>query len=176
MATSVRSCVDHNAQLLTQVCEWLLKLEDTSTEADAVQAALVLKLTAETCEALEHVHAQDVSRDSKLRKEIDGMTAKVSAGYDHRPDALQRELAAGGRPADAASGVTDPPRSPPGFDPAALGEQLREVTEATSSLAARVHEAESKLGTYERAIKDAQSKIDQVHLRGADPMAGGNDR
>ena len=34
---------------------------------------------------------------------------------------------------------------------------------------------EGKLNTYERAIKDAQSKIDQLHLRGADPMAGGND-
>ena len=179
LAASVHSCVDHNAQLLTQACERLFKLEATSTTADAVQATLVLKLTAETREALEHVHAQDMSRDANLREEIDGMTAKVSAGYDelsHRLDALQRELAAVGRPADGSPpdqplGVTGLPRSPPGFDPAAPGEQFREVTEVTSSLAARVHEAESKLGTYERAINDAQSKIDQLHLRGADPMA-----
>ena len=102
LATSAHSCVDHNAQLLTQACERLLKLEATSTTADAVQAALALKLTAETREALEHVHAQDVSREAKLREEIDGMTAKVPAGYDelnHRLDSLQRELATLGRPA-----------------------------------------------------------------------------
>ena len=115
-----------------------------------------------------------MSRDAKLREEIDGISAKFSAGYDElnrRLDALQRELAAVGRPAAGAG----PDLPPPGFDPAALGEQVREGTEATSSLATRVHEVEGKMGTHERAIKDAQSKIDQLHLRGADPMAGGND-
>ena len=146
LATSVHSCVDYNAQLLTQACERLLKLEATSTTADAVQAALVLKLTAETREALEHVHAQDVSRDAKLREEIDSMTAKVSACYDElnqRLEAFRCELAAAGR----LAGDAGPDLPPPGFDPAAPGEQFREVTEATSSFAQRVHEAESKLGT-----------------------------
>ena len=112
LATSVHSCVDHNAQLLTQACERLLKLEATSTTVDAVQAALVLKLTAEIREALEHVHAQDASHDAKLRKEIDGITAKVSASYDelsHRLDGLQRELAAVGRPAVGATPDLPPP-------------------------------------------------------------------
>ena len=85
LATSVHSCVDHNAQLLTQASDRLLKLEVTSAAADSVQAALVLKFTEEIWQAFEHVHEQDVSRDAKLREEIDGMTAEVSAGYGARP-------------------------------------------------------------------------------------------
>ena len=118
-ATSVHGCVDHNAQLLTQACERLPKLEETSAKADSVQAALVLKLTAEPREALEHVHAQDVSRDAKMKEEIDSMTANVSTCYDelsHRLDALQHELAAVGRPAGFAAHAF-----PPDLPPALLG-------------------------------------------------------
>ena len=65
-AASYHQCVDHNAQLLIQACESLLKLDASSTAADSVQAAFVLNLTKKIREAFEHVPPQHAKHHATL--------------------------------------------------------------------------------------------------------------
>ena len=98
--------------------------------------------------------------------------ARVAAGYDEldaRLTELQREIGAARLPADA------PPLAVTGLRSGVLGEQLREITEATAGLSGRAHTVESKLRTHESAIKDARSKIGMLHRKGTDPWTGGQD-
>ena len=131
-------------------------------------------LTEDLRTALGQLESQDAARDATLRTELDAMASKVSEGFDAlniRLEAVGLEAQAAGASARAATGQP----TPPGFDPAALGEQARDNEHTLRSLLDRVHGLESTIGTHEGAIKNAQNRIDTVMAGAAsgDPWHAG---
>ena len=130
---------------------------------DQQVAAAVLKLTGETRQAVEDLHARDVGRDAALRKELNAMPAQLEKGHDflaQKGDVLQAnsDEAVAWLSWTASAGTA--PEAPPGL----VSEQLVYLQAAIESLLARLQVAEAKEETFETAICDAQAKIDKINV------------
>ena len=72
---------DHNAVLLSEVCKELAALKAAQAATEQQVGTTVLKLTADTREAVEELHKRDAGRDETLRGELGAMAAKLEKGH-----------------------------------------------------------------------------------------------
>ena len=76
-ADSMFEAVDHTAVLITKSCSRILAQEMKQGEAAQNLGATILKLTGETREAVEGLHARDIARDATPgRAQRDGRAAR----------------------------------------------------------------------------------------------------
>ena len=140
-------------------------MKATQAETDQQVAATVLRLTVETREAVEDLHARDVARNGTLHDEFNAMAAQLEKGHDllaRKGDALQANLDETAARLSQTTGAGTAPEGPPGL----VSEQLVDLQAAVESLVARLHVAEAKDETFEAAIRDAQAKIDKQDTGG----------
>ena len=66
---------DFNAVLFSEVCKELAALKAAQAATEQQVGITVLKLTADTREAVEELHKRDAGRDETLRGELSAMAA-----------------------------------------------------------------------------------------------------
>ena len=69
--------VHFNALLLNEMCKELVVLKQAHAATEQQLGQTVLKLTCDTREAAEELHARDAARDATLRDELNGMAAEL---------------------------------------------------------------------------------------------------
>ena len=164
--TSLYEAVDFNALLRSETYKELIALKKAQTATEQKVAVTVRKITGDTREAVEELHARDAARDATLREQLNGMAAQVEKGHEllaAKGDALKLDLdAAVPRLSQAAGAGLQEPRATPGL----INKKLEFLQTAVGGLVARLQSAESKVDTFEAAIKDAQTKIDRLNSSG----------
>ena len=75
--TNVFEAVDFNALLLSETCKELIALKQAQAATEQQVGQTVLKLTSDTREAVEELHARDAARDATpaQRAQQDGRSA-----------------------------------------------------------------------------------------------------
>ena len=107
----------------------------------------MLKLTGDTREAVEELHARDAARDAMLCDDLNSMAAQLEKGHDflaQKGDTLQVNLdAAVARMSQAPGSGQSGPDAPPGL----VSQQLEYLQTAVGGLVARLQSGEPKAET-----------------------------
>ena len=127
--------VDFNALLLNEMCKELISLKQAQAATKQQVGQTVLKLTSDTREAVEELHARDAARDATLRDELNGMAAQLEKGHGllaAQGDSLKLELDASvAQLNQVAGGGVQEPSAPPGL----INQQLEHLQATVGGLA-----------------------------------------
>ena len=109
--------VDFNALLHNEMCKELVALKQAQAATEQQVGQTVLKLTSDTRDAVEELHARNAARDATLRDELNGMAAQLEKGHGllaAQGDSLKLELdATVAKLSQVARGGVQEPSAPP---------------------------------------------------------------